>query len=136
MVDNVLRRQAQQSAARRRRTVSLQEPVGLTEDGLPIRLQDILPDPEAEVPADILERRELQQGLECTLQRLPEEWREALLMHAVDGYALAEIAALEGRSPDSIREDIRLAREYLREALVSGSVLDFLGDQTTLDNAA
>ncbi|MBI4496275.1 MAG: sigma-70 family RNA polymerase sigma factor [Chloroflexi bacterium] len=136
VADTVLRRQAQRSAARRHRLVSLEEPVGLTEEGEPIRLQDILPDPQAVFPAEALERHEVQQALDQALQRLPDEWREAFLLSSVDGYALAQIAALEGRPPEVIREDIRLAREFLREVLVSSAVFRLPDDLLPHEYAA
>lgn len=117
VTDTVLRRYAQRAAVRNRNTVSLEEPVGETPDGETIRLRDILPDPNQLSPDDILVQREMQRRIETALNRLPDEWRECYLMANIDGLSPAEIATVEGRDTDEIRQDIRFARDFLRDTL-------------------
>lgn len=117
IADTVLRRFALRAAQQRRNTVSLEQPIGLTENGEPVRLRDILPDPTGQTPYTVLEQRELERLVNRALDRLPEEWRESFLMATLDGMAPPEISALEGRSPDDIRSEIRLARDFLRDML-------------------
>ncbi|MCX6024139.1 MAG: sigma-70 family RNA polymerase sigma factor [Chloroflexi bacterium] len=117
IADTVLRRFAQRAANLHRHTVSLEQPVGHTENGEPVRLQDILPDPAGQSPFAVLERQELERAITQALDCLPDEWRESFLMATLDGMTPADISLLEGRSPDDIRDEIRLARGFLREAL-------------------
>ncbi len=91
---------------------------------VPLRLIDILPDPTVLPPPEVLERQELQRYLNRTLAQLPESWREAFLLHRVDGYSIEEVAALEGEPVEEIQRMIAAAQEFLRarlrEALEAG----------------
>jgi RNA polymerase sigma factor (sigma-70 family) len=117
VADTVLRRYVKRAAQRSRSTVSLEEPVGETQDGEVIRLRDILPDPKQPRPEDILVEQELARRVENALNRLPDEWRECYLMATLDSLSPSEIAAIEGMPLDDVRQDIRMARDFLRDIL-------------------
>ena len=109
-------------ARQRRREISLEQPIGGNYDSdylmeRPIRLMDVLPDPTAPIPEEIIERREFQSALASIIGHLPESWREPFLMHMVDGMSVEEIARIEGQKPEDIRYRIELARNYLKEML-------------------
>jgi RNA polymerase sigma factor (sigma-70 family) len=107
---------------RRRREVSLEQPVGEQWPreagyGGPLRLIDLLPDPSAPVPEQVVVSREFQQALAGLLSQLPDAWREPYLLHVRDGLTLAQVAAMEGVSRGEARRRIARAREFLRQRL-------------------
>jgi RNA polymerase sigma factor (sigma-70 family) len=109
------------AAAQRRRERSLDEPVGTTwpdEEGRPPRrLIDILPDPTAPVPDQVVESLEFQRALAALLCQLPAEWREPFVLHVVDGLPLRQVARIEGLSLAEVRERVERARAFLRARL-------------------
>lgn len=106
----------------RRRERSLEEPVGTgwpDEEGTrpPRRLIDVLPDPNAPIPEDVVTRAEILEALAALINELPETWREPFLLHGFDGRSLEEVAWLEGVTVEEVRRRIEQARAYLRARL-------------------
>jgi RNA polymerase sigma factor (sigma-70 family) len=125
-----IERVARESRRQERMERSLFAPLAVPATGeempeVPVRLIDILPDPTVLPPPEELERQEFQRYLNRTLAQLPETWREAFLLHRVDGYSIEEVAALEGEPVEEIRRMIASAQEFLRarlrEALEAGA---------------
>jgi RNA polymerase sigma factor (sigma-70 family) len=110
-------------ARRHRRELSLERPLhpgpaAASEGDLPpLRLVDILPDPSAPIPDQVLEQAEFQRALARLLGQVPDSWREPFLLHTADGYGLRAIAELEGVSVPEVRRRIEQARRFLRARL-------------------
>ena len=105
---------------RRRWEVSLESPVavgGEEERGLVLRLIDVLADPYALLPEQILAHEAVRRGLDRALARLPERWREAFLLHALDGWTVEEIATAEGIAIPEVEPVLGASRMFLREWL-------------------
>ena len=99
---------------------SLETPVAAVGDSWPdrlIRLIDVLSDPSQPLPEDLLRSKELRGELDQALTRLPERWREAFLLHAVDGWDTTAIAEAEGTTPDEVLGLVEASRSFLRDAL-------------------
>lgn len=79
-----------------------------------LHLFETLADPNAELPAELLEQSELQDAIAPHLARLPEQWREIFLLSTVDGWETNEIADLEGLDVTGTNHRIAVARELLR----------------------
>lgn len=60
---------------------------------------------------------EYQDWATAMVQRLPPAQRDAFYLCEVQGYATAEIAALLGKTPATIRKNISLARQRLKQGL-------------------
>jgi len=109
------------AAARRRRGARYLEgsvrPERLEDEGPPRRLVEVLPDPKAPVPEEVVEAREIQRALLDLLGQLPGDWREAFLLHVRDGLSIDEVAAIEGIPAAEVRRRIRSTREFLRARL-------------------
>ena len=58
--------------------------------------------------------------LERAVRRLPEGYREVLLLHDIEGYTHAEIAGLLGIAPGTSKSQLSRARELLRRRLAAG----------------
>lgn len=78
------------------------------------QLIDILADPNAVMPEELLEREELQAAIARVLIRLPEQWREIYLMNVVDGWNQEDISNAEGIDSAEVDWKIRMTREFLR----------------------
>ncbi len=89
----------------RRETVSVAE------------MEEMLPDPAAG-PETRLQRKEEQDRLQKALNRLPDEYREVIVMKHVQGRDYAEIAAAAGASEGALKVRAWRAREMLRSLLV------------------
>jgi RNA polymerase sigma factor (sigma-70 family) len=78
------------------------------------QLIDMLADPDAVLPEDLVEREELQSAIARVLLRLPEQWREIYLMNVVDGWNQEDISTAEGIDSAEVDWKIRMTREFLR----------------------
>lgn len=83
-----------------------------------LRLEDLIADGRVPTPEDAVSRRELQQYINQTLAKLPRRWREAFVLYSVEGLSLEETARVMRLPIETIRRNIEMAREYLRECLV------------------
>lgn len=117
------RRTVRQLVGQERRRIeherSLEEPVGYQGDEWPdqvVRLIDILADPKAEIPEEVVLAEETQRILDEALDRLPETWREVFLLK-VDGWTNEQIAVAEGLPADQVRRIVEASRAFLADLL-------------------
>lgn len=73
-------------------------------------LADDLAAPSADLPEALLALRERQRLIRELLAALPEDQREALLLHYVEGLPQAEVAVVLGRSPAAVNSLLQRAR--------------------------
>lgn len=71
-------------------------------------------------PFDTLAADEAQRRLERALARVPEKYREALLLVCVERLDPAEAAAVAGITPENLRQRLARGRALLSEALGRG----------------
>ncbi len=86
------------------------------EDGERLRLEDLLPSPEAG-PDAAYARSVLLDEVELALEELPEEQREVFVAHEIEGRSFKELAAETGVSLNTLLSRKRYAVLYLRERL-------------------
>ncbi|APR76796.1 RNA polymerase sigma factor RpoE [Minicystis rosea] len=75
-----------------------------------------VPEPQGDLEAEILDRS-FADEVEQALARLPEEWREALLLREVEGLSYEEIAEREACPVGTVRSRLSRARLALLEGL-------------------
>jgi RNA polymerase sigma factor (sigma-70 family) len=92
------------------------DPVAMTEDGEALRLEDLLPSPDAG-PEAAYARSVLLDELDAALDELPEDQREVFIAHELMGYSFKEIAAQTGVSVNTLLSRKRYAVLQLRERL-------------------
>ena len=80
------------------------------------RVLEIQADPQAG-PAQTLERQEMQQVLQEAVERLPEEFRLAIVLREIQELSYDEIAATLKCSPGTVRSRIFRGRQLLRKML-------------------
>lgn len=71
-------------------------------------------------PFDALAADEAQRRLERALARVPEKYREALLLVCVERLEPAEAAAVAGITPENLRQRLARGRALMSEALGRG----------------
>lgn len=76
---------------------------------------------EEEAPAPPLRREIARVDLERALAALPRGYREAILLHDVEGYTHEEIAVLTAVEPGTSKSQLSRARSSLRARLGGGS---------------
>lgn len=88
------------------------------EDGDRLRLEELLPSPDAG-PDALYARSILLDELEQALDELPEEQRAAFVGHEIEGRTFKEMAAESGVSINTLLSQKRYAVLHLRERLQS-----------------
>jgi RNA polymerase sigma-70 factor (ECF subfamily) len=108
------------AALMRLRTRS-RKPMGSIEDLLPAFLADGHPEHPAlpwSEPADAAAmRHEVRALVRASIERLPDNYRNALRLADIEGLSIAEIAASFGISPNAVKIRLHRARMALRELL-------------------
>jgi RNA polymerase sigma factor (sigma-70 family) len=99
---------------RRRKAVSLSEPVGEGEESQ--ALEELLPSPDAG-PDAVYARNVLLETLDEALEELPEEQREVFVAHELLGRSFKELSAETGVSVNTLLSRKRYAVLHLRERL-------------------
>lgn len=83
----------------------------------PLTIEDLIPDCEATEAWESLSKEEQKERLQQALGRLPVVQREALLLHALEGFETSEIAMIQDRDEADVVADIQQARQKLAEEL-------------------
>ncbi len=89
---------------------------GITEDGEPLLLDDLLPSPEAG-PEALFARRVLMDELDAALDELTEEQREVFIAHEIEGRSFKELAAETGVGVNTLLSRKHYAVLHLRRRL-------------------
>jgi RNA polymerase sigma factor (sigma-70 family) len=103
---------------KRQREALRNAPPPVSEDGETLRLEDLLPSPDAG-PDAAYARSVLLEELDAALDELPEEQREVFIDHEWMGYSFKELAAESGVSVNTLLSRKHYAVLYLRERLQS-----------------
>jgi RNA polymerase sigma factor (sigma-70 family) len=81
--------------------------------------ENLIADRRGSTPEDDASHDELMAMVERALRGATPEQREEFLLFTLEGFRLAEISAITDRTVEQVQNDIRLAREYLRRALIA-----------------
>lgn len=103
---------------RKRKAVSLSEPVKSEEDSLLLTLEDLLPSPN-EGPDAIYARRIMLEAIEDAIEELPKEQRDIFIAHEVMGISFKQYAAESGIGMNTLLSRKRYAMLSLRQRLQS-----------------
>ncbi|MEO8681601.1 MAG: sigma-70 family RNA polymerase sigma factor [Vicinamibacterales bacterium] len=86
------------------------------DDGEMLRMEDLLPSPDAG-PEALYDRRLVLEALEVAVDELPEEQRRVFVAHELDGRSFKQMAAETGVSVNTLLSRKRYAVRHLRERL-------------------
>ena len=101
---------------RKKEPVSFSAAAATDEDGELLRLEDLLPSPDAG-PEALYARAVLLDEIELALDELPEEQREVFVAHELEGRGFKEMAAETGVSVNTLLSRKRYAVQHLRDRL-------------------
>jgi len=96
--------------------LSTEAPVAFTEEGEALRLEDLLPSPDAG-PEAAYARNVLLEELDAALDELPEDQREAFIAHELLGYSFKELSTQTGVSVNTLLSRKHYAVLQLRDRL-------------------
>ncbi len=80
--------------------------------------ENLIADRRGSTPEDDASRDELMTMVERALRRATKHQREAFLLFTMEGFRLAEIAAIMERTAEQVQADVTVAREHLRRSLI------------------
>jgi RNA polymerase sigma factor (sigma-70 family) len=103
---------------RKKKPETFSDAAVLDEDGELLRIEDLLPSPDAG-PEAVYVRNEMLQELELALSELPEEQRQIFLAHEFEGRSFKELSQESGVSINTLLSRKRYAMLHLRERLRS-----------------
>src|SRR5437899_8962749 len=101
---------------RKKKPESFSDAAVADEDGELLRLEDLLPSPDAG-PEALYARSVLLDELELAIDELPEEQREVFVAHELEGRSFKEMAAETGVRVNTLLSRKRYAVLHLRERL-------------------
>jgi RNA polymerase sigma factor (sigma-70 family) len=101
---------------RKKKPVTFADTGGVSEEGETLRIEDLLPSPDAG-PDAAYARSVLLQELEDAVDELPEDQREVFVGHEVEGYSFKELSARTGVSVNTLLSRKHYAVLYLRQRL-------------------
>jgi RNA polymerase sigma factor (sigma-70 family) len=101
---------------RRKRPESFSDVAVTDENGEPLRLEDLLPSPDAG-PEALYARGLLLDELERAIDELPDEQRDVFIAHELEGRSFKEMAEATGVSVNTLLSRKRYAVMRLRERL-------------------
>ncbi|MBX7186222.1 MAG: sigma-70 family RNA polymerase sigma factor [Vicinamibacteria bacterium] len=101
---------------RKKRPANFSDFAGSGEDGEQLRLEDLLPSPDAG-PEALYSRRVLLEELALALDELPEDQRSVFVAHEIDGRSFKEISEETGVGVNTLLSRKRYAVLRLRERL-------------------
>ena len=103
---------------RKKRPETFSDAAVVEEDGEVLRLEDLLPSPDAG-PDAAYARSVMLDELEFAVDELPEEQREVFVAHEIEGRSFKEISAETGVSVNTLLSRKHYAVLHLRERLQS-----------------
>lgn len=129
-VPSFLRSRAQDTISRevrrvrfeRQRNVSLEQTISSGEEGEggeEVRVADVIPDPRARGPEQIVIDNETLQFLIEALSDVPDLWRTVFLQRTMQERTAREVAEREGLDIDEVRRITLRTREFLRERMAA-----------------
>jgi len=103
---------------RKKKPETFSDAAVVDEDGEVLRIEDLLPSPDAG-PEALYFRNVLLDELEFALDELPDEQREVFVAHELEGRSFKELSAESGVSVNTLLSRKRYAVLHLRERLQS-----------------
>jgi RNA polymerase sigma factor (sigma-70 family) len=119
---DTISREVRRARFERQRHVSLEQTLAAGDDaegGEEVRVADVIPDPQAREPEQIVIDNETLQFLLEALSDVPDVWRTVFLQRTMQERTAREVAELEGLDMDEVRRITLRTREYLRERMAT-----------------
>ncbi len=82
-----------------------------------VRLEDVIPDPTAPEPEEWYEEEKIEETVDRVISLLPNRWRQALNLIELEGFSPEEVAMIQEVPVETVKEEVELAKRFLREKL-------------------
>jgi RNA polymerase sigma factor (sigma-70 family) len=106
----------EESARRRNVKASDESELQFHQPDESITVETVIPDARVATPEQIIASDEVLRLIASALRDLGPGIREAFILHAIEGFSVAEIAAITGHPSDRVVAHIFSARDHLRKA--------------------
>ncbi len=119
---DMIGREVRRVGQERRQHISLEQTVmsgDEVEGGEDVRVADLIPDPNAREPQQVVVDSETLAYLIDVLADVPDVWRTVFLQRTIQERSAREVAELEGLDIDEVRRITIRTREYLRDRYVT-----------------
>lgn len=119
---DVIAREVRRVGQERRQHISLEQTImsgDEAEGGEEVRVADVIPDPNAREPEQVVVDSETLAYLIDVLSDVPDVWRTVFLQRTIQERSAREVAELEGLDIDEVRRITIRTREYLRDRYIT-----------------
>lgn len=82
-----------------------------------VRVEDVVPDENILEPDEIMAKERVVDMIDYAASLLPNAWRQAFALVEADGFSPEEVAMIQNKSPEDIKKEVQMAREYLKHKL-------------------
>ncbi len=82
-----------------------------------LRLEDVIPDPDAPTPDQVVESETVQRIIEHALAQLPNRWRQALTLMEFENFSPEEVAMIQNSTSEEVKREVEMAREFLKKKM-------------------
>jgi RNA polymerase sigma factor (sigma-70 family) len=79
--------------------------------------ENVIPDPTANTPEELVARRELITLIERSLRDAGRSEREAFILYTIEGFTLEEVADIGNHTVEEVRAAVRRASDHLQRSL-------------------
>jgi RNA polymerase sigma-70 factor (ECF subfamily) len=98
--------------------IPLEQEMGESESGQPVRLKETLVDP-AESPFELAAHEENRARIEAALSQVPEPFRTTLILRDIDGFVYEEVAEMQGVNLGTVKSRLVRGRAALKAILTA-----------------
>ena len=102
----------------RQAEIPIEQEMGESESGQPVRLKELLEDP-AESPYELALHRENKARVEEALSKVPEPFRSTLILRDIEGFVYEEVAELQGVNLGTVKSRLVRGRAALKAILTA-----------------
>jgi RNA polymerase sigma-70 factor (ECF subfamily) len=98
--------------------IPIEQEIGQSESGLPVRLKETLVDP-AESPYENAVHEESRARVEAALSQVPEPFRTTLILRDIEGFVYEEVAEMQGVNLGTVKSRLVRGRAALKAILMA-----------------
>jgi RNA polymerase sigma-70 factor (ECF subfamily) len=103
--------------------IPIEQEIGESESGQPVRLRETLVDP-AESPYDRALHEENRSRVEAALSQVPEPFRTTLILRDIEGFVYEEVAEMQGVNLGTVKSRLVRGRAALKAILTGRTQTD------------
>jgi len=111
-------------ARHKQQEIPLEQTMGESESGVPVRLGETLVDP-GESPYEMVVHTENRERVEAALRQVPEPFRTTLILRDIEGFVYEEVAEMQGVNLGTVKSRLVRGRACLKAQLTPQRKAEF-----------